>query len=108
MNIQSVRFAVPTCVVCASPHAEGKDCRGNVYEGIGCHQNGRKINAEKPNTVEPRLRRLDGHAADMDMFQKSQRLREELAEADCRTESEPASAAQGVGYAYVYESCMAE
>lgn len=32
MNIQSVRFAVLTCSVCASPHAEGKDCRGNVYE----------------------------------------------------------------------------
>ena len=52
------------------------------------------------------MRRLDGNAADM--FQKSQRLWAELAEADCHTEGEPASAVQGAGYAYVYEFRMAE
>ena len=48
MNIQSVRFAVLTCSVCASPHAEGKDCRGNVYESCMAERCGQRLKrAEK-------------------------------------------------------------
>ena len=86
--------------------AQLKDC--SMYGGgaWSCYQEQRAAIARRLQGIEPRLRSLNADVADR--FKISQRLWIRFTEADCRMESEPATVAQGSGYARVYEYCMAE